>query len=381
MKKLLLTAAVLAFATGAAQAATSSTSNTNDGAWYSLPPGWYVSAGGGFNFAPDDNFKAHGAKDKVDYDTGWLGEVALGHAWGNNMRTEIEGSYRHNNVDEVKGGGAAGGSGDFHSWNAMLNEYYDFKNRSAWTPYLGVGVGAAFENAHNIGTAFAPRTTINDWDTQFAYQGIAGVDYWTTPRSALGLRYDYFSTTRGKFDTTNAAVIGRARDEQYQNHSILVTYRWQFDDNHSARYSENSEQTSENRAPAAAVAPSQTAQATTYAVPSEQDIENSPYKVFFSNDSSKLNDTGRQTVADAVSAYDNQHMVVINLTSNTDTTGTVKHNDHLSAARAESVRKALIAKGVDPQKINVVSNAERDLPIPTGDGVREARNRVVTIVL
>lgn len=106
------------------------------------------------------------------------------------MRTELEGSYRRNNVDKITGPGASGGEGSFRSFGVMANEYYDFHNTSAWTPYLGAGVGVAFENARRIGNAFAANNTINDWDTQFAYQGIAGVDYWATKRSALGLRYN-----------------------------------------------------------------------------------------------------------------------------------------------------------------------------------------------
>jgi len=209
MKKLLVTAAVLALSAGVAHAD-----------YYGSP---YLSLGGGWNHSDESDFKSAGVKDKVEYDEGWLGEAAVGYAWGN-VRAEIEGAYRHNDVDKVKGTGASGGTGDFHTWTAMGNVLYDFKNSTPFTPYLGVGVGAAFEDASNIGNAFAASTTINKDDTQFAYQGIAGVDYWITSKSALGLRYDYLGTTEGKFKTSSGADV----KGEYSDNAVLVNYRIGF---------------------------------------------------------------------------------------------------------------------------------------------------------
>jgi len=362
MKNLMLTAGALVLSIGAAQAADAT-------------DGWYLSLGAGWNHAQDSDFKANGTKDKVDYDEGWLGDVAIGHAWGLNMRTELEGSYRHNNVEKITGTGASGSSGDFHSWNAMVNEYYDFHNNTPWTPYLGAGIGAAFEDARRIGSAFAANDSINGTDTQFAYQGIAGVDYWITPRSAWGLRYDYFGTTRGKFDTSSPA-ISKASGE-YQNQALLVTYRWNFGNEPTPVAETRGAPVAAPMQTSAPVAAPQGA----YAVPSEQAIEDSPYKIFFANNSSELNDQGQKVVMDAVAASQNANSIVLHVTSNTDTMGSKGLNDRLSAARAATVRRALIAQGVSPDKINLVSNAERNLPVPTGNHVREPRNRVVTIVL
>jgi opacity protein-like surface antigen len=210
MKRLMITAAALALTAAAAHAA-----DTNNG--------WYYSIGGGWNQTQDNSFKSGFGKSSVDYDAGWMGEVALGRAWGHNMRTEIEGSYRRNDINSVDG---ASGTGDFHSWGAMLNEYYDFHNSTPWMPYIGAGVGAAFEDAHHVSSAAAPGTAISGSDTEFAYQGIAGVDYWVTPRSAFGIRYDYLGTTQSRFGTGNSGA-GDAKGE-YQNNAILATYRFQL---------------------------------------------------------------------------------------------------------------------------------------------------------
>lgn len=364
MSKFIMTTAIaLTLGAGAAQAATS------------LDNGWYLSLGGGWNHVDDSRFKAGGIKNSVDFDEGWVGNVAIGHAWGMNMRTELEGSYRHNDTGTIRGTGAAGSGGRFHSWNAMLNEYYDFNNNSAWTPYVGLGIGASLENARNIGNVFAAGTRVDDWDTQFAYQGIAGVDYWATPHSAFGLRYNYFGTTRGKFDTNNAA-IGRAKAD-YQNHAILATYRWQW----GMPQQMVAEPRHMVEMPAPAVTRTTYDTTTMRTIPTERQIEDSPYKIFFANDSAKLNSEGRQVVADAAAIANKDSNVVVHLTANTDTTGSARHNERLSEQRAKTVRAALLAQGVPAQQINMISNAERDLPVPTGDKVREPRNRVVTIIL
>jgi len=359
MKKLLMTATVLAVTAGAAQAA-------------GLEKGWYLGASGGWNHTDDQVFKSPAAKDKVKYDEGWVAGVNAGYAWGNNWRTEIEGNYRENDVNKVKGVGASGGDGSFRSWDAMLNQIYDFNNRSRWTPYLGVGVGAVWQDARHIGNVFAPATTIDKSSVAaFAYQGIAGVEYDITPQAAFGLRYNYFGALQGERFKTNTGA--RVKDSDgYGNHAVQVTFRYGFDKAAEPMPAPRAE----TAAPVVA-APTPT----TYAVPTEAMIEASPYKIFFANDSAQLNDAGHQVVASAADAVKSQNVGIIQLTSNTDTTGSVKHNDNLSERRAKAVRQALIAQGVSPSMIKIISNAERELPVPTGDHVREPRNRVVTIVL
>lgn len=358
MKKLLITAAVLALTAGTANAA-------------GLDEGWYVGGGLGWNHAEDADFSSAGVTNEAEYNEGAVGNVALGYAWMNGLRAELEGSYRTNGVDSLTGAGAAGSGGDFRSWNAMGNLIYDFKNSSKWTPYIGAGVGASWQDADSISTAFGG--SIDKKDVQFAYQGIAGVDYWMNNRTAWGLRYNYFASNDGDFRTAAGANV----DGEYANHAVLVTLRYGL------------------TAPAAApVAPARTVEpaplptgnatytnTTTVVNPTPQQVEDSPYKIFFANDSALINDSGMAVVRDVVMKSQNGRVDIVHLTANTDTTGSAAHNEALSKRRAEAVRKALLQQGISSNRINVFSNAERDLPVPTGDQVVEPRNRVVTIVI
>ena len=65
----------------------------------------------------------------------------------------------------------------------------------------------------------------------------------------------------------------------------------------------------------------------------------------------------------------------------TDRVGNDAFNDALSRQRAEVVRKALLARGVAPESIVVVGRGKREPIVPTADGVAEARNRRVEILV
>ena len=65
----------------------------------------------------------------------------------------------------------------------------------------------------------------------------------------------------------------------------------------------------------------------------------------------------------------------------TDKVGNDAFNDALSRQRAEVVRKALVERGIAPASIVVVGRGKREVLVPTADGVAEARNRRVEILV
>ena len=65
----------------------------------------------------------------------------------------------------------------------------------------------------------------------------------------------------------------------------------------------------------------------------------------------------------------------------TDRVGSDAFNDALSRQRAEVVRRALVARGVAAESIVVVGRGEREPIVATADGVAEARNRRVEILV
>jgi outer membrane protein OmpA-like peptidoglycan-associated protein len=65
----------------------------------------------------------------------------------------------------------------------------------------------------------------------------------------------------------------------------------------------------------------------------------------------------------------------------TDKVGTDTFNDPLSRQRAEVVRRALVARGIAADNIVVVGRGKREPIVATADGVAEARNRRVEILV
>jgi outer membrane protein OmpA-like peptidoglycan-associated protein len=67
----------------------------------------------------------------------------------------------------------------------------------------------------------------------------------------------------------------------------------------------------------------------------------------------------------------------VQITGHTDTTGDAASNDKLSFDRAIQVRAALVAQGLPVANARVTGRGERELRVPTGDGVNEPGNRRV----
>lgn len=71
----------------------------------------------------------------------------------------------------------------------------------------------------------------------------------------------------------------------------------------------------------------------------------------------------------------------VQVTGYTDTLGSADDNDRLSQQRAEQVLAILAAQGISPDMLNAVGRGERDLRVPTADGIREPANRRVVVTI
>ncbi len=103
------------------------------------------------------------------------------------------------------------------------------------------------------------------------------------------------------------------------------------------------------------------------------------FQVFFGFDEDTLTAEAREVVAQAAEAYRQSGNATIVVSGHTDTVGSSSYNQDLSARRAEAVATELVRQGVGQGAISTVARGEEDPLVPTGDGVREARNRRVVI--
>jgi outer membrane protein OmpA-like peptidoglycan-associated protein len=71
----------------------------------------------------------------------------------------------------------------------------------------------------------------------------------------------------------------------------------------------------------------------------------------------------------------------VQITGYTDTTGDPAGNDKLSLDRAIEIRAALVQDGLPVANAKVTGRGQRDLRVPTGEGVSEPLNRRVEVII
>lgn len=103
--------------------------------------------------------------------------------------------------------------------------------------------------------------------------------------------------------------------------------------------------------------------------------EDAMYLVFFDFDSSKVG-AGGQNVLDAVAQEaKSRSLNMVHVVGHTDSSGSREYNNRLANKRANTVRDALIQRGVDASLISVEGRGEDELLVQTQDNVREPANR------
>lgn len=104
--------------------------------------------------------------------------------------------------------------------------------------------------------------------------------------------------------------------------------------------------------------------------------ENAMYLVFFDFDQSTLG-PGAESVLDAVAqeVASRPGITMIKVVGHADTSGPKSYNQKLAMRRANTVRDALVGRGVDAGKLMVESRGEEELMVQTADNVREPANR------
>ncbi len=207
----------------------------------SLADGLYIQGFAGYSQLQDSDFSGtvNGGPENVDtdFDGGFGLGVAVGKEipqWSNDTigtRIELELSYRDNDVDGVNfsgNGPAAEGnvSGDVTQTSLFANVLVDFKQAGAFTPYVGLGLGATYTD---LDFAYGPGVELDDSDTTFAAQIIAGVSYDVSANTSLTLdtRYSRAFDVSSDRLAPNGALTGTVEDD-IDAFSVNFGFRQQF---------------------------------------------------------------------------------------------------------------------------------------------------------
>ena len=326
--------------------------------------GFYFGAGVGANLPQNVRANEVGTANsgKYDLDPGFATNAAAGYAFGNGIRTELEVGY--NDVDPSGDPGA-----DVDTVSAMINAIYEFPTSGRLRPYIGAGIGVVrtdYDSAQPISGII-----VDDADTKFGAQGIAGITFQASDTIDLFLDYRFMRT--GKLDLVaetfeNVKVTNK-------NHIVMAGLRY---------YMGAPQQREPAPQPVALKVVEPVVQALTpepepVTLIAEPVIKS--YRVYFAWDRADLDREGRQIVFSAAASALQGGITRINVTGHADRSGSEAYNMILSEARALTVRDALISNGVAATSIVLRSRGESDPEVQTPDGQTERRNRRVEIIM
>ncbi len=204
-------------------------------------------------FANDAYFSVHGGATNLneadqtsdstvfstaaDYDTGFYVGGAVGVKLSS-FRFEFELGYSQVDADTLEvtndaGIGVALGlgsltgltislDGDVNTLSYMVNAYYEFENKTNFTPFVGFGIGAATVDYNDIKTSGV--LLVDDSDTVFAYKIGGGLDYKISESLNLIGNYYYLATNDLEFTDSTSAKF----ESEYSSHNVNFGIRYFF---------------------------------------------------------------------------------------------------------------------------------------------------------
>ncbi len=346
---------------------------------------WYVGVEGGAMLVEDIKFDIGTATDAatVHHKAGWDADAVVGYDFGP-FRAEAEVGYRSASVTELDStvgmpvrGTASGpvgnsGPGSFgyaggksSALSFMVNGLLDFGDDDGVQGFVGGGVGVArVKNSVALNTFM---DSLDDSDTVFAWQAIAGIRAPLSDSIDVSLKYRFFNADNVKL----VDASGRTWDGRFRSHSILGGLIFNFGAPEPVPTPE----------PTPEPTPTPTWTPTPEPTPTQEVIRCTPgpYIVFFDWDKSDITPEAASILDNAISNYQNCGNAQVMLAGHADRSGSASYNVGLSQRRADSVKAYMTARGIGAGVISTEAFGESKPRVETADGVRELQNRRVEI--
>ncbi len=291
------------------------------------------------------------AQLKTEHDYGFDGGGFVGYDLGS-FRIEAEVAYKRAHLEEYETGirlpgapvqfanrGAAGGTSSALSF--MGNAMFDFGDDEGLQGFIGGGAGVARVKYNNQRIFSNGAPFLDDSDTRFAYQAIAGVRSPLTENIDVQLKYRFFNA--GSLRMT--AFNGQEVSSRFRSHSLLGGIIFNF-----------------------GAAP-----------PPPPPAVVGPFIVFFDWDKSDITPQAAAILDNAAAAYQQTGSAQVVLAGHADKSGPADYNVGLSQRRADAVRAYLAGRGVPDGAMSTEAFGESRPLVETADGVREPQNRRVEI--
>ena len=338
---------------------------------------WYVGVDGGAMIVEDLQLDIGTLQNagNIDTDTGYDFGGVVGYDFGG-FRLETEVSYREadtanfsSSTPQIPGaagpglirGGSYNTGGDVNALSFMVNGMLDFGDDDGLQGFVGGGAGVARIDLQN---QFAAPSWLDDSDTGFAWQALAGVRAPLSDNWDVGLKYRFFNA-KG-VDLVDR--LGRDVSTRFRSHSIMGSLIYNF-----GGAPEPVEVAPPPPPPYIAPPPPPPPP------PPVVTCNSGPYIVFFDWDKSNLRPDAAGVLDNAVAQYSNCGNAKVMLAGHADKSGTATYNVGLSQRRNSTVRAYLESKGVGAGAISTEAFGETAPLVQTADGEREPQNRRVEV--
>ncbi|EXS67915.1 outer membrane protein, partial [Sphingobium sp. Ant17] len=185
---------------------------------------WYIGVDAGVLLVEDQTMTfsavpAGGrAAPSLDYHKGYDVDANIGYDFGG-FRLEAEAAYKRAKIDLDKTG--FGGAASALSF--MLNGLLDFGPDDGLQGFVGGGVG--------VSRGKIASDIVNDSDTGFAWQALAGVRYPVTNNVDVSLKYRFFNQDDIELIpayTSAFGVAGSTASTKLRTHSLLLGLTYNF---------------------------------------------------------------------------------------------------------------------------------------------------------
>jgi len=339
---------------------------------------WYVGVEGGAMIVEDIDYDLTapaGGVTSIDSDYGYDVGGQVGYDFGA-LRVEAEVSYRSATVDEIRTTGSVAvgpttavpagtysGGGRTSALSFMANALLDFGDDDAISGFVGGGAGVARVKAsdYRVSNSF---TALDDSDTVFAWQALAGIRAPLSENVDVSLKYRFFNAD----DVRIVNVRGVGYDGRFRSHSVLGGLTFNFGAPTPPPPPLPPEPVAPPPAPPVEVPPAPVVVCTP-----------GPYIVFFEWDKSDITPEAAGILDNAISNYQSCQNSQVMIAGHADRSGSASYNVGLSQRRADSVRAYLEGRGIGGSAISTEAFGEGRPRVETADGVRELQNRRVEI--
>jgi OmpA-OmpF porin, OOP family len=339
---------------------------------------WYVGVDGGAMIVEDLNLDIGTLNDAatIDTDKGYDFGGIVGYDFGG-FRLESEVSYREADVDRFTSGtrqittssgalapaGSYPVAGDANALSFMVNGLLDFGDDDGIQGFVGGGVGVA---RIDVQTVLGAPSWLDDSDTGFAWQALAGVRAPLSDSWDVGLKYRFFNADNvGLVDR-----LGRAVSTRFRSHSIMGSLVYNF-----GGVPEPVEVAAPPPPPPYVAPPPPPPPPP----PPAPVCNTGPYIVFFDWDKSNLRPDAASVLDNAVAQYATCGNAKVMLAGHADKSGSASYNVGLSQRRNATVRSYLESNGVAGGAISTEAFGETAPLVQTADGEREPQNRRVEV--